>query len=1224
MLKSIVVSITIVLVISIFNIAYSASYLEKRLRVIDNLNQDEVFGSKNQPSLFITFTLGRDFPDSTGDYALIVDVDGDGDFDDEPFTSYVVKPDTKVGVAKRGSTELVEWNITKTLSSLGDGTYEIAVVIDKLCDGKIDWSGEIDIDVARFTIDRILTITDVDADPKVFSPNGDGIKDTITIYYTLSESLYSKYSEVVITIGLENLVIPAKPTPSTMKGRNSVIWDGKDGVGRYVDDGEYTIKIDAKDQAGNTATASVPTKIKVKKKPPEVSSVNPARDSYVSTLMEVSATLKDNSGEGIDLTKSRIRLIDPSGNNIAGMQVDDGVSTIKWKLSTPLPGDGSRDGKYSVSINAFDKVGNCNNINYNFVYDTLFPQVISINPPNYATLSKSPSSIVIVMKDGTGSGTDLANTIKTLKIDGNVPAGSLTHNGIDTITYIPTITYDKGLHTIEISPTDFSGMKPLQPLKFQFTITVPEPPPLLSLSSSSLDLGTNSTKDSISISNSGGGKLIWSLNSELPAWLSVTPIKGEVEAGKSSSITITISREGLRPGTYISTFNIVSNGGNGSITINATIPEPPPFLTLSTTSLDFGTSISQSSFTIINKGGGKLIWSINDSQNWLKISPTNGEIGFEGNSIVTVNIIRQGLDVGKYTYAIPILSNGGNGSVNVTMLVPEPAPLLSVSSNIIDFETSVIEKSLNITNNGGGTLSWNINSTIPVWLKVSQTKGELLAGNTSSIVISTNRKDMKEGIYKADLSIASNGGNSSITITMTVKDLTPLMSLSPTLLNFNSETGEKIFTISNNGEGPLSWEIKQDLPEWLNVSETSGELKPGEKTSVKLSINKEMLNSEKNEHNLSITSNGGDGNVLIKAGIKIDNANISSIIIDANETVSKNDSFNVEIKIINIKDLAGYQMEIAYDPAILEAISVEEGDFLNKESKTYWISPNIDNKSGLITGIACAKLSKGGSNGDGTLANIKFKAKNIGTSYIKIQNIKLPDSKGKAIPVYISDIDVLVEEKSDNYPRWDINRDGKTDILDFVLIGQYFGERITSAYSPNPDVNRDGIVDILDFVIIGQHFGEVSTSQAPAKLLLSPYPEQIPILSRMYNIMENMSNNDPAFLSVKDLLFRIISINKPIKNQLLQNYPNPFNPETWIPYQLSKGSNVIIRIYNSEGQIVRNINLGYKPAGLYLNKSMSAYWDGKNDNGESVSSGIYFYTIDTGDFFDTKKMMIVK
>ncbi|HID30637.1 MAG TPA: T9SS type A sorting domain-containing protein [Desulfobacterales bacterium] len=93
---------------------------------------------------------------------------------------------------------------------------------------------------------------------------------------------------------------------------------------------------------------------------------------------------------------------------------------------------------------------------------------------------------------------------------------------------------------------------------------------------------------------------------------------------------------------------------------------------------------------------------------------------------------------------------------------------------------------------------------------------------------------------------------------------------------------------------------------------------------------------------------------------------------------------------------------------------------------------------------------------------------------------------------------------------------------------------------------------------------------------------------------------------------------------LYQNYPNPFNPETWIPYQLSKGADVTIRIYSSTGQLVRTLDLGKKEAGIYLNRESAAYWDGKNDTGEHVSSGVYFYSIQADKFSATKKLVILK
>jgi len=98
----------------------------------------------------------------------------------------------------------------------------------------------------------------------------------------------------------------------------------------------------------------------------------------------------------------------------------------------------------------------------------------------------------------------------------------------------------------------------------------------------------------------------------------------------------------------------------------------------------------------------------------------------------------------------------------------------------------------------------------------------------------------------------------------------------------------------------------------------------------------------------------------------------------------------------------------------------------------------------------------------------------------------------------------------------------------------------------------------------------------------------------------------------------------PEKSALLQNYPNPFNPETWIPYQLAQDGNVAIRIYNINGQLVRAINLGYKGKGFYLSKDRAAHWDGMNKLREKVSSGVYIYSIDAGNFRATRRMLIVK
>ena len=98
----------------------------------------------------------------------------------------------------------------------------------------------------------------------------------------------------------------------------------------------------------------------------------------------------------------------------------------------------------------------------------------------------------------------------------------------------------------------------------------------------------------------------------------------------------------------------------------------------------------------------------------------------------------------------------------------------------------------------------------------------------------------------------------------------------------------------------------------------------------------------------------------------------------------------------------------------------------------------------------------------------------------------------------------------------------------------------------------------------------------------------------------------------------------PENTALLSNYPNPFNPETWIPFQLAKPSEVTLTIYDIRGRVVRTLILGNQPAGVYQSRSKAAHWDGRNHFGEKVATGVYFYTLKAGDWTATRKMLIRK
>jgi len=121
-----------------------------------------------------------------------------------------------------------------------------------------------------------------------------------------------------------------------------------------------------------------------------------------------------------------------------------------------------------------------------------------------------------------------------------------------------------------------------------------------------------------------------------------------------------------------------------------------------------------------------------------------------------------------------------------------------------------------------------------------------------------------------------------------------------------------------------------------------------------------------------------------------------------------------------------------------------------------------------------------------------------------------------------------------------------------------------------------------------------------------------------YRVTEKDINN--GVIELKDVFLTKI----PEHSALLQNYPNPFNPETWIPFQLANPADVKFKIYNLSGEVIRKIDVGYKPAGTYTSSRKAIYWDGRNNFGERVASGIYFYAIESDSFNAIRKMIVVK
>ena len=198
----------------------------------------------------------------------------------------------------------------------------------------------------------------------------------------------------------------------------------------------------------------------------------------------------------------------------------------------------------------------------------------------------------------------------------------------------------------------------------------------------------------------------------------------------------------------------------------------------------------------------------------------------------------------------------------------------------------------------------------------------------------------------------------------------------------------------------------------------------------------------------------------------------------------------------------------------------------------------------------------------------------------------------------------------------DVDSDGVVSILDMILVSRHLGRIKTQ---PQMDINNDGKINISDLILVAR---SMDTEAGAAPSALTP-----DISARVQAWLAQAEAADDGSLVFRQgiaNLKRLLAALIPERTDLLANYPNPFNPETWIPYQLAKSAKVSVRIYDATGALVRTLALGHQTAGIYQEKSRAAYWDGKNELGESVASGIYFYMLIVGDFTATRKMLIRK
>ncbi|MFH1896805.1 MAG: right-handed parallel beta-helix repeat-containing protein [Candidatus Desantisbacteria bacterium] len=365
-------------------------------------------------------------------------------------------------------------------------------------------------------------------------------------------------------------------------------------------------------------------------------------------------------------------------------------------------------------------------------------------------------------------------------------------------------------------------------------------------------------------------------------------------------------------------------------------------------------------------------------------------------------------------------------------------------------------------------------------------------------------------------------------------------------------------------------------------------------------------------------------------------------------------------------DLFGVSFSLFFDRTDIlnvatTGVAIENGGFLGANPIIYStiVEDNGDGR-GRVDIAMTRKNGEAGASGYGSLVKVRFTtngtATGIGFKTSDVGHLINAYNAGGS-PVVIAGwqntIDVVPQPVFPMVWPGDTNNDGivnEQDILPIAVNWMANGATRPNASifwkaQPMPniwngmyaDTDGNGTVDGADVMAIGANFKATHTvtgGSSPAPSLLDSQIDQSKYLEayrQMYHVLET-SGLMNGTNELKQALAQAIETGvtqqqieaTPAESTLLQNYPNPFNPECWIPFELSEKANVVIRIYNISGQLVKTLDLGVLETGAYTTQSRAAHWNGRNEEGEEIASGVYFYQMQAGNKVMTKRAVVLK
>ena len=736
-------------------------------------------------------------------------------------------------------------------------------------------------------------------------------------------------------------------------------------------------------------------------------------------------------------------------------------------------------------------------------------------------------------------------------------------------------------------------------------------------------------------------------------WLSVSDTLGTVLPGNSTEIELTFDATSLGTGDYESEFFILSNDPdqpNISIPVDLEVDMYFPNISLSLDSfhvdLFVGDTVVQT-LTIQNNGEADLNWTGITPFSWVMLNPESGVIHIENEQVIELMFHTNQWAVGSYASSLHVASNDED----------EPDLYIPLSLTIFD----------NIEAPEFGDTSIYEDSTLALLLP------DLYSQYTTEYVISSDTSDVNVNIISDSLILSpvENWTGSAVieviliaedTLTdtsffmlnvMPVNDSPILSAIEDTVMTEDSSLSiPLIFSDVDNEELSLFVTNSHDDYIYMEIIDATLYIEPnpdwnGDSIFVEVFVNDNMDRSiaEENffltvypvndlpefEHNLNITVGVG---IDFEFNLSAYDVDMDSTFFILDNTFDYPDWFTIETnpdRLLGIVPVDGtFDFPIILsdgDSSIIDTFNITAHYY---EPRINFISDVPEDQGGKVYLNFQKSFLDILDNPNQFYTILRNDTVGDTASWVGIGSLTASGSE-----LYTTEVHTLRDSSSIN--------NGLTEfkVISFMNTGTFESE-IMIGYSLDniaPEVPQDLSVTVVDNGI--EIFWSNSTDDNFNFFNLDKSNEES-FLNYQTFIIDDTFYRDEEYEPSQAYFYRLSAVDLSgnisdysatmgvttlkLKDDLIPrefalhpNYPNPFNPVTTLRYDLPVSSDILIRIYDINGRVVKTIFSGYKKAG-----HNTAVWDAKNDIGEPVSAGMYLYLIQTSEFRKTKKMLLLK